>query len=128
MKTLALCLSVTASASVSLVASAEVLGVDIQNGYSIRYDRVYESDSGWADINDCTITVLNAKGKVLAKNEVFLSTTPSFCGEIDRNGTAVYSYSTEADSGFREKFCHRSALVGARWSSPVVVDNSFCGH
>lgn len=126
MKALALVLA--ASATLSSSAFAKVLGVQIKDGYSISYDRVYESDSGYADINDCTTTVRNAKGKILAQASVFLTTTPGFCGEIHRNGTAVYSYSTESDGGYREEFCFRSELSHLGWSSPELVDTSLCGR
>lgn len=117
-------LSFFAASIVSSVAFADVLGVNIQDGYTIRYERVSEYDNGLAEMDVCTTSVLNEKGVVLATKNIDLTATPEFCGRIARNGVAEYAYSVEYVDGFREESCFRTANGRA---PHVMVGINYCG-
>jgi|GEM_PF-6351538 len=133
-RTLATVATLAAFAAHTGVAYAGSLhGVTLAPGDSITYVRSYDSDSGWADINDCDITIRSSKGRVLFHSLVNLNETPMDCGGISRNGSALFVYDASADftsDGDLAKFsCTRFTTDGAgQWANPTLVATSHCGR
>ena len=133
-RTLAAFSTLAAFAATTGVAHARSIhGVTMSPGDSITYVRSYDSDSGWADINDCDITIRSSKGRVLFHSLVNLNETPMDCGGISRDGSALFVYDATADftsDGDLAKFsCTRYTADGAgQWANPTLVDVARCGR
>jgi hypothetical protein len=120
MKKSALSLALAASALLPAVASAEVVGIKLKDGYTVSYTFSYESDSGYADINVCEVVVKNDSAVQVASKKIDLNDVRFNCGGVARNQTATYRAFVESDSGHTDRGCFDVA-------TGLSVNASFCG-
>ena len=124
---------VAAAVNAGVAYAGSIHGVTLAAGDSITYVRSYDSDSGWADINDCDITVRSSQGRVLFHTLLNLNETPVDCGGISRSGAALFVYDansdTTSDGDLPKHSCTRHTTDGTgAWANPTPVETARCGH
>lgn len=122
--TLAFVLGAIGAAALAAPALGSVQGVKLADGDTVTYTFDYESDSGWADIYDCTITVRDAAGKVRFDKTFNLHDERVYCGGVSRNRTATFLYRRDSEGGHTDHTC-LELVPGA---APKVVDLKPCGY
>ncbi len=73
-------------------AQGAVLGVNIENEFTVSYEKEYSSDINSRGLNHCTVSVFNQDGWLLKTAEFDLFRTPIFCGALLSSGKADYLY------------------------------------
>lgn len=99
--------------------------IKVQDGSKIRYERKYESDSGYADINECVRHVWTSAGVYVGAETVHdLNDEKNvLCKGLKPNEkSAPYYYAQDFDSGHTDKWCF--TVVG---NARKTVDLAFCG-
>ncbi len=107
-------MKLVACVSVGLVAAVLPLVAmarpELAQGQKVVYSWNYESDSGYADTNECVQNIFSAQGKLLSNTIVhdFVAhrgTENVFCADIARNQSKTYGITYDAASS--EFYCHR---------------------
>lgn len=99
---------------VSMTAQADVQGYEMQVRDTVTYTFNYSSDSGYADIFDCTIVVKNKENQEVFRTVVNLHENRIRCGDAGRNQSVSYLYRTDVDSPYCYQKISGSQLVPAK--------------